>query len=93
MQSSASVGEPRLPSTSATSNIGEIESTSEKVLQLLNKIRDRGGSEEIITEVMDLMQRDHSLFMPDLSELDSGGVDASIREWLLHGPARLGDHK
>jgi len=85
---SAPSSKARQRSSSACSNAGSIQCTCERVLQLLNVLQDTGARYEIIAEIRSLVQRNQGLLMPDLSHLDN-----SIREWLLHGPARLRDHK
>lgn len=70
-----------------------IVSTSEKIMRLLEHLRRKLNNDSVVDEIIKLMQGDRGLFVPDLSNLDGAGVDNSIRDWLLHGPARLTDQK
>lgn len=58
-------------------------------------LRDRfGEDDDDLSEALELIQLSGGLFAPDLTELElSQDVEAPIKEWLLTGPARLGDQK
>lgn len=57
---------------------------------MLNKI----GDDDDLHEALELMQGGGGLFAPDLTNLElSDSVEAPIKEWLLTGPARLGDQR
>ena len=58
------------------------------------RVLDKIGDDDDLHEALELMQGGGGLFAPDLTNLElSDKVEAPIKEWLLTGPARLGDQR